>query len=436
MANKPISDTIPQAADGSGLYRRKLVAGMAVILADAACTTQASAGTFNFARADYVPPPANPATPTPVAAPATVPARPADHTPELLLVGPGKPYPLLADAGERLVQKWQKAPDPARLIVSPGPPGYYVNDGDTYSRRFDSAKRPAWPPYHGILQADVVIEGEPGKPRPDLVSDGYGDGVLYYQKGIFVVAAGVNATFRHLRMGGWRRQDGNGNYASVRLEPSAVRNLVLFEDCYIDRCDNGIMGGEGPTEVTVRDTEFWRNGSGTGLTHNFYFGQVALLQLERVLSHGAVVGHEGKSRARRTRVLDCRMLNGASGTASYTLDVPDGGILEVNGLVTHKGPHASNAASINFGTEHPERQDKHAITIRGWTMLGEPPAGEAPWGGPSGLVNGTAAVPDIKGTQVFGVSSRRLYLKGDWAPFPDAGVTMLRGMPALPELAG
>ena len=104
-----------------------------------------------------------------------------------------------------------------------------------------------------------------------------------------------------------------------------------------------------------------------------------------------------------------------------------------DGLVTHKGPHASNAASITFGVEHPERMDKHSITIRNWTMLGEPPAGEAPWGGPSGLVKATSTVPDIKGTKVFGVPPGRLYLdmtKGDWAPFPDAELVTLDAMPA------
>ena len=150
-----------------------------------------------------------------------VPAEPASDRPELLLVGPGKQYTSLTLAGCRLQQKWTGPggqpltdPKPAHVIISPAEPGYYTNDSGSHSRKWP--KMVGWPPYEGTLYGPVVIEGEPGKPPPVLDTDGYGDGVLYYQTGLFATG-NFDATFRNLIFRGFRRQDGYGNYAAVRL---------------------------------------------------------------------------------------------------------------------------------------------------------------------------------------------------------------------------
>ncbi len=441
MTHKPTGDTIPQTADGGGLYRRKLVASMALTLVGGACMVENENGSLTVPLADHVVPATGP---VPVVPKSKVPAQPADHSPMLLLVGPGNPYPQITDAGERLVQLWGAHPAaPVHIVISPAPPRHYENDFDTYSRRW--SKRPAWPPYHGILQGPVVIEGEPGKVAPDLVTDGYGDGVLYYQKGAWVTGA-FDATFRHLNFDGFRRQDGYGNYAAVRIEPAAANaapHTILFDDVRIGGpmgCDNGLMGGDGITELVIRNSEFLLNGSGTGLTHNIYIGSIAKLILDRVYSHDVRVGHLAKSRALRTIIRNTRLLD-RKGSASYCLDVPNGGHLDVDGLVTEKGASASNAASIHFSGEsqvfHPS-----SIRIRNWTMLGVPTNG-TPFGGPGGLFNASGqgdaqsgpgsalAVPDIQGTRVFGVDPARLYWAGNFRPLPDAGLVMLAAMPAL-----
>src|SRR5205085_7138132 len=88
-----------------------------------------------------------------------------------------------------------------RIVISPGPRGYYTNDSGSHSRRW--TKLVGWPAYEGNLLGPVIIEGEQGKPPPVLDTDGYADGVLYYAKGLFCTG-NFDATFRRLAFRGFR----------------------------------------------------------------------------------------------------------------------------------------------------------------------------------------------------------------------------------------
>ncbi len=380
------------------------------------------------------------------AAPPTVPAAAASAEPERLLVGPGRQYPSITAAGERLTQKWDAfskttGHDPIHMIISPGPPGYYDNDFDTYSRRWPNNNHGGWPPYHGILMGPAVIEGEPGKPAPELRCTDGGDGVLYYQKGAWITGD-WDATFRRLRFDGFRRADGYGNYAAVRIETSedgaARRGSFLFEDVVVTGGDDGILGGSPGQTVTLRRCEFSRNGGGAGRTHNVYVGPVDLLTVEDVLSTRAVIGHLLKSRAARTVIRRTRLLTG-DGTASACLDVPDGGVLQLDGVVCEKGSGSDASWVIHYAGENQDAAGLpfHAtssITIRdlvmiapkslsnhpGWPILGfanQSGGGEAASGKGSRLVT-----PDASGVKVFGLTAEQ-------AGLPD--VEVLAEPPAL-----
>ena len=217
----------------------------------------------------------------------TVPAMPKDHGPEVLLVGPDQKYKSITAAGERLAVKWDpnaKTPDhsPIHMIISPGPPGYYDLDFDSYSRKWPKNNHGGWPPYHGQLMGPAVIEGEPGKPAPDLTCSGGGEGVLYYQQGAFITSD-YDTTFRRLNFDGFKRPDGQGNYAAVRIgtlgENVSRPGNMLFEDVRITGCDDGILGGSPGQTVTLRRCEFSRNGGPIGRTHNIYIGPVSYTHL-------------------------------------------------------------------------------------------------------------------------------------------------------------
>jgi hypothetical protein len=367
----------------------------------------------------------------------SVPAQAADRRPELLLVGPGKPYPSITAAGERLIMKWNPfatppSHDPIHMIISPGPPGYYDNDVDSYSRRWPNNNHGGWPPYHGGLLGPAVIEGEPGKPAPDLRCTGGGDGVLYYQKGAFITG-NYDATFRRLNFSGFRRADGYGTYSAVRIDSdgngAAQSGNFLFEDVRISGCDDGLLGGSRGQTVTLRRCEFTDNGDTAGRTHNIYIGDVDLLVVEDVLSTRAIIGHLLKSRAAKTIIRRTRLLTG-DGSASACLDVPDCGVLDIDDLVCQKGPNADAGWVIHYGGENQDASgvpfhDPSSITIRNLTMIapkalanhpGWPVLGFANQSGGATSGSGSHQVlPDASGVKVYGLTEKQ-------AGLPDAEI--------------
>ena len=353
---------------------------------------------------------------------------------EVLEVGPGKRFASLTLAGCYMngTSRWNNgAAGPAaiakmgfRLIISPGPAGYYSNDSGSHSRRWPSLV--GWPPYEGNLLGPVVIEGEAGKPAPVLDTDGYGDGVLYYQTGLFATGS-CDATFRHLIFRGFRRKDGIGNYAAVRLGQDFAKipmnSHVLFEDCEISGCDDGIMGGAIGQSLTLRRCYFHDNGNESGRVHNVYFSMGDVLSVEDTLSVRCTIGHLLKSRAGKTIIRNTRLI-GDGGTESACLDVPDAGVLDVEGLFCEKSAGSDANWIIHYSGENQDEgngvpfQIPSGIKIRDLTMVAPPTLARHPdWGAITGFANQSGAgvkssgkgsylvAPDAKDVRVFGLTA-------------------------------
>ena len=320
------------------------------------------------------------------------PAKPDVHY-EVLEVGPGKRFSSITEAGAFMnsIPRWNNGyakPDVIakmgfHIIVSPGPPGYYVNDSGSHSRRWGHLV--GWPPYDGSLLGPVIIEGEPGKPAPVLETDGVGDGVLYYQTGLFATGS-CDATFRRLIFKGFRRDGGGGNYAAVRLGQNfadiPMNSHVLFEDCEITNCDNGIMGGATGQSLTLRRCYLHDNGNETGRVHNVYFSGGDTLTVEDTLSTRCVIGHLMKSRAARTIIRNTRLI-GDGGTESSCLDVPDAGVLEIDNVVCEKSSGTDASWIIHYSGENQDDagipfRNPSSIKIRNLTMIAPPSATRHP----------------------------------------------------------
>lgn len=342
--------------------------------------------------------------------PALAQPRPRDEREEVLEVGPGKRFPSLTLAGvfmnsdERWANGYADAERRAqmrfRLIVSPGPPGYYTNDSGSRSRRWPEVV--GWPPYDGELRGPVTVEGEPGKPPPMLDTDGYGDGVLYYQKGLFNTGA-FDTTFKRLTFKGFRRQDGNGNYAAVRIgdNPSGPRHTVTFEDCEISGCDNGIMGGGGAQSITVKRCYFHDNGNGNGRVHNIYIGMADELIVEDLLSTRCTIGHLLKTRAASTTIMNSRLLGG-SGSESACLDAPNAGVLDVDGLVCEKSADSDASWIIHYAGENQDDagmpfHPNSSIRLRDLTLLAPPELKRHPASRVRGFANMSGAGAAVSG---------------------------------------
>jgi hypothetical protein len=229
-----------------------------------------------------------------------------------LEAGPGKTYELPSAA-------IAAAHDGDRVVIAAG----------TY---FDCA----------VLRANnLTIEG--AGPEATVITDKACMG-----KALFV-AQGNAITIRNLMLTRARVPDFNG--AGIRAEGGDL----LIEHVQFVNNQDGILAASMPgKKIVVRDSVFLRNGTceGSGCAHGLYVGELALLRVERSKFLETKQGHSIKSRAQRTEVIGCDIADGATGTSSYAVEVPNGGAVILRDNHIQKGPKAENhTAALVIGAE-------------------------------------------------------------------------------------
>jgi MYXO-CTERM domain-containing protein len=167
------------------------------------------------------------------------------------------------------------------------------------------------------------------------------------KKGIFAIDVGVGAvTIENLELSGAKISVGDGNNgAAIRAQGSSL----TVRNCYIHDNQNGILtGGTASSEITVEGTELAANGNaGSGYEHNIYVsGDCKSFTFSHSYSHHAKSGHNLKSRCKVNRILYSRLMDEATGTASYIIDLPEGGRSYLIGNLIHKGPNAENTGAV------------------------------------------------------------------------------------------
>jgi len=239
----------------------------------------------------------------------------------VLEVGPGKPYKLPSEA-------INDAKDGDRVLIAGG-------------EYFDCAS---------VKANDLVIEG--GAPDGGAVITDKACG----GKGL-LITVGNNITVRNITLTRSRVPDGNG--AGIRAEGA---KLTVEKVKFINN-QNGILGGFKGATITIKDSEFVKNGTcanSGGCAHGIYIGDVDLLHIENSKFSETKEGHHIKSRAERTEVIGCQISDGDTGTASYLIQIPNGGSVVVRDTTLEKGPKAENhSAAIIIGDEgvtHPTRE--------------------------------------------------------------------------------
>jgi hypothetical protein len=132
--------------------------------------------------------------------------------------------------------------------------------------------------------------------------------------------------------------------------------MTLNNDSFVGN-QNGVLAAAVLSNLTVNNITinnclFANNGAGDGYSHNCYIGTgVGTLDVTNSVFEGAVVGHELKSRAQVNNIIGNVFYDGPTGTASYSIDLPNGGVDLVQGNVIEKGPNAQNQSAIHFGGE-------------------------------------------------------------------------------------
>jgi hypothetical protein len=190
-----------------------------------------------------------------------------------------------------------------------------------------------------IWRADnLTIEGEGDVTIRDRVCQ---------DKAIFVIS-GSNVTIRAIEFAHARSSQRNG--AGIRGEGT---NLTIENSRFVDN-ENGILTGENPqSHIIIRDSVFTENGKcDLACAHGIYIGQIALLEVSNSTFFQQYTGHHIKSRALRTEITGNVIKDGAVGTASYEIDIPDGGSLVLRDNIIEKGPDAANIfAAVSIGEE-------------------------------------------------------------------------------------
>ena len=149
--------------------------------------------------------------------------------------------------------------------------------------------------------------------------------------------------------------------------------------------------------------------------------------MEDTLSTRTVIGHLLKTRAAKTVICNTRLL-GNGGTESACLDVPDAGILDIDGLVCEKSPGTDAAWIIHYAGENQDQAGmlfhaQSSIRIRNLTMIAPPKRTRYNGGGQmQGFVNqsglgveasgkGSFLVPaDAENVKTFGLVDEQIGL--------------------------
>lgn len=187
---------------------------------------------------------------------------------------------------------------------------------------------------------NLTVRGVGGRARL-VITNGTNEG----GKAIWVVG-GINFTAENIEFSGATVPDQNG--AGIRAEGAGT---FTVRNCYFHDNENGILGGDGNSAVLIEYSTFDHNGFGDGFSHNMYIGPAQSFTLRYSYTHRAIIGHDVKTRAATNSILYNRIMDESDGSASYEVDVPDGGRTFLIGNVIEQGPNTDNSVIVAYAAE-------------------------------------------------------------------------------------
>ena len=197
----------------------------------------------------------------------------------------------------------------------------------------------------------------------------------------------------------------DGNVSGIRLETG---NLAVSY-CYFHDMQEGLLAGANPTgTISIDHSEFARNGTGDGQSHNLYVGAIASLSITNSYFHDAYVGHEIKSRAAVTTITNNVIADGPNGTASYDIDLPNAGAATITGNVIEKGPNASNDYAIHYGGELQFVWASNSLLVSNNTILNDMAPTVGALVANQSALNGISVSASITGNRLYGFDADRL----------------------------
>ena len=254
----------------------------------------------------------------------------------VLPVGPSQQFTTIADA----INAANGDNNLADYYVISVAPGTYTNDTATVSRPMTIEA--AQPGSAVILNETVALPNQKGIliSLAQLTVDG-----LTFQGAYIDASLGANGA-------GIRAEAGSQAYTLT------VRNSQFISN------QTGILTDVNfPLDVVLTNNVFINNGNGnlSSLTHGVYIGtgNNSLTAIGNEFC-GTIVGHNIKSRAASTTIENNILYDGAAdpnqpgcniGSASYALDIPNGGVAVVSGNTMIQGTATQNPAMVAYGEE-------------------------------------------------------------------------------------
>lgn len=176
------------------------------------------------------------------------------------------------------------------------------------------------------------------------------------------VTKGKNITLQNIEFSGAHVPDKNG--AGIRLESGSL----TLDNCYFHHNEMGLLtANKADIRLTIRNSEFSHNSQDykvTGkLSHNIYVGQIAEFTLENSISRGAKYGHNVKSRAGKNIIIQNRIFDEGKISASYLIDLPNGGEALIENNYLYKNSGAQNNVFISYGAEG-MKYDQNKLTLK------------------------------------------------------------------------
>jgi hypothetical protein len=251
------------------------------------------------------------------------------------------------------------------------------------------------------VNTKITIEGVGGMVNLVETAD------LANQKGILIVNNDV--TIANISFSGAQVTESQGaNGAGVRYQGG---NLTLINDVFTNNQDGLAawpVDGLPVNAVTIDHCTFSGNGVGDpsspgyGYTHNAYIGAVDKLTVTNsVFENVSGTGHELKSRAYVNDIEDNVISDGTS-TASYSIDLPNGGVDTVAANYIEQGPNSPNGAIIHFGGEGFPYANS-SLTVDGNTIINDDKSSNA-----VGVLNQTIIAATVAHNTFTGLAAAKI----------------------------
>ena len=285
---------------------------------------------------------------------------------------------------------------------------------------------------------DLVLKGTGG------MAQLFSNGLVHSGKGIWLIQ-GDNALVENIEFAEAACVDENG--AGIRQEGT---NLTV-RHCYFHDNENGILCGVDPnSDILIEYSEFYNNGFGDGYSHNLYIGHINSLTFQHNYTHHTDVGHELKSRAANNYILYNRFGEEATGTASRSIDLPNGGLAIILGNVIEQGPNSQNSNIIGYGMEGTTNTSDTAMYVINNTIVNNKTTGsfiQVPNGtdycsvknnifaGPGTVLSGTVTTLDSGGNYTGTIASVG-FVNAMGYDYHLVGLSPARDMAIAPGMAG